>query len=565
MSQHVRRRSGDTARLLDEAMIGSEGANPTPEPSTGPSTLTPMSLQDTPVRPSAWGLGALGRKRRIYCQILALLLLSVWVHFAWPRVEHVPSSASMTLHEKTSYILGSVTCPTPDRPHVPVDKPIASSYVQSCTAVPSLDPAFRVEVCPVKTTCNSFSVRITRTDPVECARLEGMEAPVDDEKLAAWLYDSKGPDSFFLRTDGAQRWVSEMSVYEGACTSRFDVTLSNGGPVWLELWWSYTEYAYFNERTKAWPENHFQPLLAAPLRLSSCPERCPMYHAPRLADAEMTFPAGTPLSPSDMVAGLADCPLDQAVQGLWLPRHPMDVVEPPVPVIPPLQGFQPLMGTYEYFRPTCQYRHGGTQFRFDHAKCTSKPKNVLFAGDSHGRYVMFHFKHRLDGHNETFSELSFDFWWSAREEYLDYDEKKLGEFDSVLFSYGAWELMGGTSVQEFSKRVETFLQMVETAQKENDPEGSRTRENVFLIGPPVPPRLTGFPKERADQRTNHRFEAYRIATLDLLQRYGWRVVDQFSIAMPVTLEINAVDGGHLTPGASHAHIVDEVIAKMGLC
>jgi len=35
-------------------------------------------------------------------------------------------------------------------------------------------------------------------------------------------------------------WGSEISVYEGNCTYRFDVSLNNGGPVWIELIWEYT-------------------------------------------------------------------------------------------------------------------------------------------------------------------------------------------------------------------------------------------------------------------------------------------------------------------------------------
>jgi hypothetical protein len=125
--------------------------------------------------------------------------------------------------------------------------------------------------------------------------------------------------------------------------------------------------------------------------------------------------------------------------------------------------------------------------------------------------------------------------------------------------------MAGTTVEEFARKLEEFLLMVQEAQSLHDPDHRRPRENVFLVPPPIPPRLTGLARERADQRTNHRFAAYRDAAVELLDRYDWRIVDQFAIAMPVVLEINAVDGGHLSPGAAHGYIIDEVIAKLGLC
>jgi hypothetical protein len=125
--------------------------------------------------------------------------------------------------------------------------------------------------------------------------------------------------------------------------------------------------------------------------------------------------------------------------------------------------------------------------------------------------------------------------------------------------------MAGTTVKEFSRKLEDFVRLVKDAQEANDPNHQRTRENVFLVPPPVPPRLTGPAREHADQRTNHRFAAYRDAAVQILVQNGWRVVDQFAIASPVVLEINAVDGGHLSPGAAHGAIVDEVVAKMDLC
>jgi hypothetical protein len=103
---------------------------------------------------------------------------------------------------------------------------------------------------------------------------------------------------------------------------------------------------------------------------------------------------------------LPECSLDEKIDGIWLPRNPMDVVDPPVQVVPPRTGIQPLMGVYEHFVPSCRWAHHGKQFDFDHEACTSSSKQVLFAGDSHGRYVLHALKYRLDNHTDYYTGVS---------------------------------------------------------------------------------------------------------------------------------------------------------------
>jgi hypothetical protein len=75
----------------------------------------------------------------------------------------------------------------------------------------------------------------------------------------------------------------------------------------------------------------------------------------------------------------------------------MDLIHPPTPVIPARPGHDPLMGIFEYVNPSCRWKHAGTQFVEDRTGCTATPAKALFVGDSHGRYIMLHFKHRMDG------------------------------------------------------------------------------------------------------------------------------------------------------------------------
>ena len=178
------------------------------------------------------------RDRRTTLMVILSSLGALWIHRSWPRAEHLPIATFMRLDQKTSYLLGYSLCPDSSQPIVPVDQIIGAK--QTCVSIETANLDFIVDVCPVSAVCNSFSVRIRRTNQAECERLEGLEIPVQNETRAEWLRWSKGPDSFLLRTTGAQRWASENSAYEGSCTSRFDISLSNGGQVWLELWWMYT-------------------------------------------------------------------------------------------------------------------------------------------------------------------------------------------------------------------------------------------------------------------------------------------------------------------------------------
>jgi hypothetical protein len=199
----------------------------------------PSDLMGADERRASLGGNTFGRRRRLYVQILVFIAFGAWVNHAWPRVHRVPLAASMNGVEKLEYLFGRVACPDLSRPQIPVDQ-VIDNPSRSCFPVHSTNPDFRIEVCPVTAACNSFSVFIERTDTTECERLENIDPPVASSERKEWLRNKKGPDSFFLRTNGAQRWVSEASVYEGSCRSRFDVTLGNGGSIWMELFWLYT-------------------------------------------------------------------------------------------------------------------------------------------------------------------------------------------------------------------------------------------------------------------------------------------------------------------------------------
>ena len=136
--------------------------------------------------------------------------------------------------------LGSTrqTCPSPTtRDRFAYRHP---RRLTTCQAVPTNLTQFSSEICYDPNRCNTFTVRFRRTDATACEAMESAPVQIStDSSFEQFVRRERGPDSFLIRTDGAERWASEWSVYEGDCTYSFDVQLSNGGQFYLESWWSY--------------------------------------------------------------------------------------------------------------------------------------------------------------------------------------------------------------------------------------------------------------------------------------------------------------------------------------
>jgi hypothetical protein len=101
-------------------------------------------------------------------------------------------------------------------------------------------PAFALELCHDPHLCNTFTLRIMRTDKDLCTEIEDPARRLSEEDvLDRWIKEIVGPDAFEIRTDGAERVGSTEAIYEGECQYRFDVQLRNAGPVYLSGWHSY--------------------------------------------------------------------------------------------------------------------------------------------------------------------------------------------------------------------------------------------------------------------------------------------------------------------------------------
>jgi hypothetical protein len=135
------------------------------------------------------------------------------------------------------------TCPDPAITlKLPVDQPLLDigSWHTHRRHLVSQHPSFSITLLqPFHRPCNVFAIDIQRTDPQACRIAESRTNMTTNPDVSRYLQEELGPDTFMLRISGGQRWTSELPRYLGHCRWRFDVSLSNGGDMWLELWHTY--------------------------------------------------------------------------------------------------------------------------------------------------------------------------------------------------------------------------------------------------------------------------------------------------------------------------------------
>ncbi len=157
-------------------------------------------------------------------------------------------------------------------------------------------------------------------------------------------------------------------------------------------------YLAFNEVNSDWPDLQFTAMFPASVKLDICPAKCPIVYAPRIRDDETIF-APDPLPEEDE---LPACSKDEPVKGIYLNRHPIDVIDPPTIPLTPRMGIRPLVGTFEFVPNLCRWKHGGRQFDTNHTACMEKRHKMLWTGDSHQRYALVGFDWRMNGHEDYY-------------------------------------------------------------------------------------------------------------------------------------------------------------------
>jgi hypothetical protein len=133
--------------------------------------------------------------------------------------------------------------------------------------------------------------------------------------------------------------------------------------------------------------------------------------------------------------------------------------------------------------------------------------------------------------------------------------------DVVMLSVGMW-----FSAAEGSRTEDALQEIGATLRSIADcPSRPRGQKLIFLNMPAHPPRSDHFVREKRDHVTNARMELWSALALPIAREAGWQVVDQFALTTPYVLETLDLDAAHFTGLEALDAVVDEVVAKAGLC
>ena len=186
-----------------------------------------LCCDSTPWRPMALLLPS---TRASLLSFLALVLI-----ISTFSLHRSTTSSSLSFNSFSSSSSSSSRCPSVyDRGRPPV-----YHSAHTCHPVPSKIPSFELQVCYTEDVCNQFSLRIKRTSAKECREQENTPDPSEDRALTKWMRKQRGPDGFYMKTDGPERYASVYPTYEGSCTYSFDVRLKNPGDTYVSIWWTF--------------------------------------------------------------------------------------------------------------------------------------------------------------------------------------------------------------------------------------------------------------------------------------------------------------------------------------
>lgn len=176
----------------------------------------------------------LALRKPLFGYILAVGVIGITVLLLSSQPKTTSSYAGLSKPFSGYFSTSPVACPSVhDSGRPPLDH-----STQSCYLVPSNHTSFALEVCYTPNTCNQFTARISRTSYEECQVAQDTPDPSEDAGITRWMREERGPDAFYLRTDGAERYASVLPGYEGNCKYHFDVRLKNPGDVYLQIWWT---------------------------------------------------------------------------------------------------------------------------------------------------------------------------------------------------------------------------------------------------------------------------------------------------------------------------------------
>ncbi|KAL1689736.1 hypothetical protein GGG16DRAFT_57138 [Schizophyllum commune] len=462
---------------------------------------------------------------------------------------------------------------------------------QTCVPLGSRSEAFAVSLCYERDAYDAFTVRVRRLDQKACARIEERGPQVDDEEVRKLVRTTRGPDTFWLRVEGAERISTQSSAYEGGCSYRFDVPVRNAGDLYVDLWHAYEDYQGFIEtddmRSLPWPPLLQHPLLMQTLRIPWGSSDCRPYTVPPIFDSHRAeVPA--PLAPADhTLDDLPACTGLDPIRGAYYPAHPLDVLWPEWNY--PQPHGRPVGGRYRFMPHDCEWRHAGMRAASAH-RCTRRKSSVYVLGDSHGRLMydgmvfrlngtrgVMHASPKIEFKTAKVGQIDFAFQWDPRGELMVTEpdqicatlvERRVDVFIASI----AFHLAIDQPTHVFLTRLEQLFDAVDRCKRpashghrKSHPAYAGPRARVLLTPAAMAPRQDPPAANSRQKSTNARLAYWTALAAPLAKSRGWALLDQFALTEPMAWEPMFTDRLHYLLTDAHEAIVDEAVGRTGLC
>ncbi|GAA5842091.1 hypothetical protein JCM5353_001107 [Sporobolomyces roseus] len=506
------------------------------------------------------------------------LLLFVLLHHQSPlrpsleTVAKLRQQINSILHSSAS----SYTCPSPllGRPTNSFDDPTTFTRFES---IKSNSTDFALAISYSTTTCNSFRIRVSRTNPAVC--LHNLDTPQrlnEDPQSTEWIA-KLGPDTFQLRVDGAERYVvDEPSKYDAErCEWYFDFPLANSGTVWLNGIHFYENYDTYNSNPHHDIERLLNPLFSTPLQLSLGGSKCTPYVSPLLAQPLAVFPASKGDSFDSRAPSLSICSGSAPIPGSYVPSAYPSLLYPPYQL--PQTSIRPSAGYYTWVPSRCRMSHDGLRFRGKHESCLREENKVLFIGDSHTRGLYDVILKRLNGSDEMaltsfkvankwekIGNLDLEFLWDPFLE-ATFDCEYMSRFTHVVISTGSHQACYRCPTTESYISHMSSIFSSWPKQISQCSHSTRTRskpvEFVFVTNPSWYPQKI----ERYDCRTQQRLTRWNELATEAALENNWSVVDAQDMTRSMAIDTRMIDGVHYIKTDAIDPMADELLMKLKIC
>ncbi|KAG0329230.1 hypothetical protein BG000_000149 [Podila horticola] len=273
-----------------------------------------------------------------------------------------------------------------------------------CTSLDSKHPDFSADICFSPYTCNEGLVRVRRRDRAACTAANRRYPISGNATHDAFHRQFSGPDSFHVVFSGSEKLSPPDWYHAGQCLYVFPFHISNPGKLSLDITHLYDNFGAVAEQTEEWPVLHNQKIVSN-LPLEVCrgcqtrvaPPRFPVHDSPGIDRRESEgFIVGSASNLRNRYESYSQeigvmtpdpdlpvCSRELAVQGAWLPAHPLD-----------RQSWR--RSNYTWTPLGCKYDKP-----LDMSCLQSKQnvKKILFQGDTHLREAMANLLTRLNGTN----------------------------------------------------------------------------------------------------------------------------------------------------------------------